>query len=278
MDGEKKSFIIYKNWMEMIMGLPDDMALDLVRTIFAYCLNRDYTPDPPAAAIFDTFEPILESDIEKWHKTREERVKAGSLGGKANAKQKVANAKQMLTDVKQMQANGKQNEPVYVNVNDNVNVNVNGNVDVNDNALDKSRVKKEETYVSKKEIVDALMAKWNSYTDRGSIPFVERVVPEGKTWKSVLARVSENGIDNVVDVMNRVFESDFLRGLSGNGDRWVAKFDWMFLPSNFEKIINGNYSNVKAKTEKRNVMQEQNDMLSDWVEEYDRIQYGEGAV
>lgn len=140
---EKQSFVIYRNWMEMVMGLPDEQALDLARTIFAYCLNRDYEPEPVAAAIFDTIEPVLEQDIDKWYKMREEKVRAGSLGGK----QKAANAKQNVADCKHMVADGKQNEAVYVNVD------VDGNVDVsvNDNVLPSEGLKKEDAKASKKE-------------------------------------------------------------------------------------------------------------------------------
>ena len=150
MSDEKQSFVIYRNWMEMIMALPDDTALDLTRTIFAYCLNRDYDPNPTAAAIFDTVEPLLERDIEKWYNTRAERVKAGRLGGVANAKQKQANAKQMLPNAKQTVANGKQNEAVYVNVN--VNGTVNENVDGNDNVLPSEGLKREDANASKREV------------------------------------------------------------------------------------------------------------------------------
>ena len=138
---EKPSFVIYRNWMEMVMALPDDTALDLTRTIFGYCLNRDYEPDPVAAAIFDTIEPTLERDIEKWYQVREERAKAGSLGGK----QKVANAKQVVANAKQVLDDAKQNVPVYVNVN------VDGNVNVDDNVLPSEGTKREDANASKRE-------------------------------------------------------------------------------------------------------------------------------
>ena len=224
---EKQSFVIYRNWMEMVMGLPDDEALDLTRAIFAYCLNRDYNPDPVAAAIFDTIEPLLESDIEKWHRTCEVRALVGSKGGKqkqANAKQNVAIAKQMLPNAKQLRTD-----------NDNDNDSDNESVYYND-------VKKEDAVASKKETVAALICRWNGYKDRGSIPSVRSVTTGSKVWKSIFARVDDVGIDKVNEVMDMVFESDYLKGMKTD---WCAKFDWMFLPSNFDKIQNGNYRNVK---------------------------------
>ena len=219
---EKQSFVIYRNWMEMVMGLPNDEALDLTRTIFAYCLNRDYEPAPVASAIFNTIKPKLDDDIAEWERICAVRRESGAKGGKqkqANAKQKVANAKQMLPNAKQMQTD-----------ND------------NDNDNDNDSVKKEDAIASKKETVAALLSRWNGYKDRGSIPAVRSVTKDSKVWKSIFARIDDVGIDAVNEVMDMVFESDYLRGMKTS---WCAKFDWMFLPSNFDKIRNGNYRNLK---------------------------------
>ena len=42
------------------------------------------------------------------------------------------------------------------------------------------------------------------------------------------------------DYFNRVEESEFL---SGRVTRWRADFDWLMKPSNFEKVLEGKYSN-----------------------------------
>ena len=215
---EKQSFVIYRNWMEMVMGLPDDEALDLTRTIFAYCLKWDYNPAPVASAIFNTIAPKLDDDIAEWERICAVRRESGAKGGKqkvANAKQKVANAKQMLPNAKQLQT---------------------------DTDTDNDTVKKEDAIASKKETVAALLCRWNGYKDRGSIPAVRSVTKDSKVWKSIFARIDDVGIDAVNEVMDMVFESDYLKGMKTS---WCAKFDWMFLPSNFDKIRNGNYRNLK---------------------------------
>lgn len=250
---EKQSFIIYRNWMELVMGLPEEEAIDLVRTIFAYCLNRDYEPGAVVSAIFDTIEPKLEEDIAEWERICELRKEAGAKGGK----QKVANAKQVLPNAKQMVTNGKHLQTDNDNEYDNDTDNENDNDGDNDNVLP-TEGKRKEAYASKRETIDALVAKWNSYADRGSIPTIRSVSVDSKTGKSVLARVQEHGIEEVVEVMDMVFQSNYLRGFK-NG--WCAKFDWMFLPTNYEKILNGNYKD-------RDVVQTQNDMIDQWVAEH----------
>lgn len=248
MDSERKktSFVVYREWMQLVMGLPDDQALDLARAIFAYCLGQDYNPGGTAAAIFATIQDRIDEDVAEWERICELRRQAGSKGGKqkqANAKQMLPNANQMLPNAKQMQAdNDNEYEYEYDNGND------------NDVLTDKKKV---DAKASKKETVDALIAKWNSYADRGSIPCVRSVTRDGSTWRSILARVDEKGLDTVFEVMDMVFESDYLKGKK-NG--WFAKFDWMFNRTNFDKILNGNYTD-KGST------QTQAEVLAGWLDE-----------
>lgn len=177
---KKPSFIIYRSWMEMVMDLPDEQALDLIRSIFAHCLEREYAPGAVATAIYSALEPILDADIAKWYKTRSERVEAGRKGGEAKA---VANAKQMVANAKQMPDFAKQNVPVYVSVSDSVSesVSVSDGVSVSE--------EKEDTIVSKKEVRHRL----GTYKN---VPFTDSELEKLKEefpvdWQDRIERVSE---------------------------------------------------------------------------------------
>lgn len=255
MESEKKkhSFIIYEDWMKFALSLPNDDALDFIRAVFSHCLELEYNPGPVASAILNTVLPKLDADIaeynEKCRKARESIEKRWD----EYRKQKDTDVYERIppnTDVKQTYTN-------VIHDNDYVDVDDNVDVDVNDNVLP-TEGKRKEAYASKRETIDALVAKWNSYADRGSIPTIRSVSVDSKTGKSVLARVQEHGLDEVVEVMDMVFQSNYLRGMK-NG--WCAKFDWMFLPSNYEKIMNGNYAD-------RDKVQIQNDIIDQWVADH----------
>jgi len=64
--------------------------------------------------------------------------------------------------------------------------------------------------------------------------------PLGEKRKaSIRARVREHGKQTLFDVIKKASESDFLKG---NGQRgFVATLDWIIKPTNFEKILSGNY-------------------------------------
>lgn len=68
--------------------------------------------------------------------------------------------------------------------------------------------------------------------------------------KMIKARVSEHGKDAFVEVIRKSSQSLFLSGQNGRG--FTLTFDWMIKPSNFEKILTGNYDNRKNDTNESN--------------------------
>lgn len=64
---------------------------------------------------------------------------------------------------------------------------------------------------------------------------------EGKRLEFVRARIREHGMDKVYEMITKASESDFLNGKNERG--WIADFTWLFRPSNFQKVLEGNYDN-----------------------------------
>ena len=63
----------------------------------------------------------------------------------------------------------------------------------------------------------------------------------GKRVGYIKARIREFGIEAVYDVISKAAASDFINGKNQRG--WVASFDWIMLPTNFPKVLEGNYDN-----------------------------------
>lgn len=64
-----------------------------------------------------------------------------------------------------------------------------------------------------------------------------------KRTKQVRALVESEGEANVFDAFDQVAASDFLTGRSG---KWRCDFDWVIQPDNFQKIVEGRYSNAQT--------------------------------
>ena len=66
--------------------------------------------------------------------------------------------------------------------------------------------------------------------------------PLGEKRKTMMkARIREHGKENFFVVIEKSIKSDFMKGQSGKN--FTATFDWIIRPTNFEKILSGNYDN-----------------------------------
>ena len=55
----------------------------------------------------------------------------------------------------------------------------------------------------------------------------------------IRARLREHGKHSFVEVIVKAMASDFLKGQNGAG--WKMTFDWLIKPTNYEKVLTGNY-------------------------------------
>ena len=94
---------------------------------------------------------------------------------------------------------------------------------------------------------EKIIAAWNALCP--SLPHVrmtdskkKKVSVRCKEWRKYFE--SEDYVQIASDIFKKIEESDFLTGRSG---RWQANFEWLFSnSSNWEKVVEGNYSNRKA--------------------------------
>ncbi|CAM2079761.1 MAG: helix-turn-helix domain-containing protein [uncultured Clostridium sp.] len=78
---------------------------------------------------------------------------------------------------------------------------------------------------------------WNSL----GLKRIVSMNPNTNRYKMLNARVKEYGVDKVLEAIENIKHSDFLRGQ--NKTNWIITFDWLVKPNNFIKVIEGNYLN-----------------------------------
>ena len=81
--------------------------------------------------------------------------------------------------------------------------------------------------------VQRAVEEWNSLAVYGLKP-VSKLTSGTKRAKCLNARIKEYGIDEVVAAIERIKNSDFLKGNNKRG--WMITFDWFVLPNNFPKV------------------------------------------
>lgn len=82
---------------------------------------------------------------------------------------------------------------------------------------------------------------WNSEMERYNAIIPKLRTIQGKRKNYILARCRECGKEAVAEMVRKAAQSDFLNGKNQRG--WIANFDWVILPTNFQKVLEGNYDN-----------------------------------
>lgn len=87
--------------------------------------------------------------------------------------------------------------------------------------------------------VRRVIEEWNKLQEVGINP-IRDIKPSSKRYQLLKGRIREYGIDEVLNAINNVRNSDFLRGENSRG--WMITFDWFVKPNNFLKTLEGNYN------------------------------------
>lgn len=131
---------------------------------------------------------------------------------------------------------------VIVN-NNSINVDINSQ-NVSNNSQSREEKSREEIIVSKDTIrqtdVQRCVEAWNSLSDCG-IKSISKMTSSSKRYQSLVARIREYGVDEILVAIDKIRHSKFLQGRSGSKRAWIITFDWFVLPSNFPKVLEGNY-------------------------------------
>ena len=88
---------------------------------------------------------------------------------------------------------------------------------------------------------DAVLQRWNSTGATN----ITKISAGSQRAKHLTARVNEHGEDAVLKAIDNIKQSSFLKG--DNSEGWTISFDWFVKPSNFVKVLEGNYTDKKLR-------------------------------
>lgn len=238
----RDSFVMYTEYMDVLESLTAEQAGLLIRAMVRYA--RDEEPDlsdPVVSAVFLTVKPRMDRDRQKWEETVEKRREAGKQGGrpsKANASDKKQEKAKKANGFSKKQSKAKKAVSVTDSVTDS----------------DSESVNKGELY---QDIACAF------HDTCKSLPRVRNLNQQRKAHIRNLLKTYTVG--DIRAVFEKAEASDFLSGRSG---KWNGcGFDWLIKPSNFIKVLEGNYDNKDDK-----------DLLKQWAEGDDDGQETDGDI
>lgn len=124
---DKKTVVIYSDWIATFDKLTDEEAGKLIKHLLRYVNDMNPESDRLTELIFSQFKMQLKRDLLKWEEVKEARSKAGRIGGKKSGETRRSKAKQN-------EANEAVNDNVNVNVINNIPQRV--NLDINGKQID----------------------------------------------------------------------------------------------------------------------------------------------
>ena len=253
------SFIIYTSYLKIFEQLTDAQLGQLTRHMLSFAKTGEepFIEDPLVKLSFAFIKDDMERNQRKYEEKCERlRANARKRWDKKQLDSEASEDMQKHTNVcksMQMHANAQiamHNDNEYVN--DNVYDNDNDN-DVS-KETDNNIPSKEGLSISENPKVDparrcakidfaAIKAYWNTKHDQSGSAMRRLTLMSDQRKSNVRARIREYGgdVQKVYKAIDKAMASDFMNGKNGKG--WVASFDWMMCPSNFPKVLEGNYDN-----------------------------------
>lgn len=99
---------------------------------------------------------------------------------------------------------------------------------------------KQEDSVPKEDIKKVIDA-WNAITERTGLKKLTKLTPGSNRYKWLVARILEYGMDDVLRAINLIPDCTYIL------DKGWFNFEWFVRPSNFPKVLEGNYLDPSKK-------------------------------
>lgn len=242
------SFILYTSDYQLIEGLTDEQLGQLTRALFTYARDGEIIKlDPVVRMAFVFIKDKIDRNQAKYQK-KCERLRANAQ--KRWGMQKDANDTEACNPI---QKHTKEYKSMQLHAK--------GCLYDSDSDSDSDVSKetdnipsKEGSSISEDPKVDparrctkidfaAIKEYWNTKHDQSGSTMRRLTLMSDQRKSNVRARIREYGgdIQKVYKAIDKAMASDFMNGKNGKG--WVASFDWMMCPSNFPKVLEGNYDN-----------------------------------
>ena len=248
------SFILYTSYYAIIEGLTDEQLGQLTRALFIYARDgKAFKLEPVVRMAFSFIKDNIDRNADKYQKKCERNRE---------------NIRKRWEKKHSEDTNERSDTNVYERIPSNTTVYEeksripydNDNDNDNDNEYDVSKEtdnnipSKEGSSISENPKVDparrcekidfaAIKEYWNTKHDQSGSAMRRLTLMSDQRKSNVRARIREYGgdVQKVYKAIDKAIASDFMNGKNGKG--WVASFDWMMCPSNFPKVLEGNYDN-----------------------------------
>ena len=239
---ERETFIFYRSFRDAFRALDKDVRLRMYEAVINYGLDLI---EPHFEGIEKVLWTLVRPQLEANNKRFENGCKGGAPIGNQNARKQPKDNRE--TTKKQPRNNQKQ---------------PNNNNNENDIRTLKTSFKvssfgANDAPADPKIDFEKIKGSWNDEAQKSHSLMPKLRSMQKQRQKQIAARIREYGEEVFFDAMKKAVASDFLNGKNRRG--WIASFDWFVKPTNFAKVVDGNYNDSarKVRTEKADQREQQ---------------------
>ena len=247
------SFILYTSDYQLIEGLTDEQLGQLTRALFVYARDGEVIKlDPIVRMAFVFIKDKIDRNQQKYQKKCERnRENIRKRWNKSNTNDTKENER--IPNDTSVYERIPNDTTRYLYDSDSVS-DSDSDSDVSKETDNNNIPSKEGLSISENPKVDparrcakidfaAIKEYWNTKHDQSGSAMRRLTLMSDQRKSNVRARIREYGgdVQKVYKAIDKAMASDFMNGKNGKG--WVASFDWMMCPSNFPKVLEGNYDN-----------------------------------
>lgn len=245
------SFILYTSDYQLIEGLTDEQLGQLTRALFIYARDGEVINLEPVVRMAFVFIKDKIDRNQGKYQARCEKNRQIALEREARKRE----ARKSTNNHERAQSCTNVNKRLRKSTNDHV-LHLSDSDSDSDvsKETDNNIPSKEGLSISENPKVDpakrcakidfaAIKEYWNTKHDQSGSVMRRLTLMSDQRKCNVRSRIREYGgdVQMVYKAIDKAMASDFMNGKNGKG--WVASFDWMMCPSNFPKVLEGNYDN-----------------------------------
>ena len=244
------SFILYTSDYQLIEGLTDEQLGQLTRALFVYARDGEVIKlEPVVRMAFVFIKDKIDRNQQKYQKKCERnRENIRKRWNKSNTNdtkenERIPNDTSVYERIPNDTTRYLYDSDSYSDSDSDVSKETDNNIPSKEGLSISENPKVDPARRCAKIDFAAIKEYWNTKHDQSGSAMRRLTLMSDQRKSNVRARIREYGgdVQKVYKAIDKAMASDFMNGKNGNG--WVASFDWMMCPSNFPKVLEGNYDN-----------------------------------
>ena len=248
---KEQAFLFYQRWREQMKRLPDNERLQIYDAICDYAFeNKESNLAYYLESILDNIRLTINENRAKQQAFIELQKEKGRKSAESRKKKNLTAVDLVqpnltAVDVGSTKSTYNKNKKENNNKKDNIDSSLHSEsksteaVDSETESDGKITIVKSDEEKENREYCNNVAKYFNEQMQGKQVRKIVKI--NQSRMSQVLARTKEYGKEAVAQVIVKTANSNFLNGDNNRG--FLATFDWIFRPTNFPKIYEGNYDN-----------------------------------